>query len=378
MKAIIPLVTAVAILGCFTPIQAAGSEHYTRNVAIVVWNGAEVLDWTGPSEVFKSAAGIGSVGDADAFNVYTVSKTTDPIVSQGFIQVVPQYSIENAPRPDIIVLPGGGGGSVRNDPEFLAWVGHAAKEAEVALSVCTGAFILGDLGLLDGKDATTWYGALDRFEGEFTNTHLRRGCRFVDNGQVITTAGVSAGIDGSLHLVARLLGRYIADQTAQYMEYKWSPEPYLARHYSLLNPSTDDHGRRLEQAGIYRSSGDHEAAIAIYRSMLENNPDDIVAENQLAATYFAAQRWQEAGAAYVESAKTPSLRPRALYNAACAYARAGDRDRAFDCLEGASDAGFHNAAWIQHDDDLKTLRDDPRFEHLLEHMRPATKAAAGN
>ena len=220
--------------GLAAMILTAGTAHAdgaTRNVAIVIWDGAEILDWGGPSEVFESAARFGGVGDERAFNVYTVSKTTDSIHSQRFIEVVPQYSIKDAPKPEIVVLPGGGTDAVLNDPEFLAWVGKTAREAEVALSVCTGAFLLGKNGLLDGKEVTTWYGAIDALEEQFPKATVQRGRRFVDNGQIVTTAGVSAGIDGSLHVVARLLGRHAADRTAEYMEYRWTPEPYLAQTY---------------------------------------------------------------------------------------------------------------------------------------------------
>ena len=143
------ILTVVAVVSMLAvPLRA----DYTRNVAIVVWDGAEILDWGGPSEVFESAARFGQQGKDRAFNVYTVSKTTEPIVSQRFIKVVPQYSIEDAPKPDIVVLPGGGTGSVLNDPAFLKWAGQAAGEAEVALSVCTGAFILAKHGMLGRRE----------------------------------------------------------------------------------------------------------------------------------------------------------------------------------------------------------------------------------
>ncbi len=227
-----------------------GRTPYTRNVAICIWNGAEILDWAGPSEVFAAAGNIATDSDAPAFHVYTVSKTKDPIVSQGFIDVLPDYSIADAPKPDIVVFPGGGGKSVLDDPEFYAWAAGAARDAEVALSVCTGAFILAKAGMLDGKSATTWYGVIDQLEQQYPNTRVIRGTRCVDNGQVVTTAGVSAGIDGALHVVARLLGKPIADLTAQYMEYHWTPDAYLAQTYPLLNPSLDLRGQERQLAAI--------------------------------------------------------------------------------------------------------------------------------
>lgn len=376
MKTVFLLTAATALLIGAATATGEERETYSRNVAIVVWDGAEVLDWAGPSEVFESAGHFAQNGDERAFNVYTVSKTTDPIVSQRFIRVLPQYSITDAPRPDIIVLPGGGVGSVRKDPEFLAWVKRAASEAEVALSVCTGAFILGDAGLLDGQSATTWYGALNGFEEAFPNTRVLRGPRFVDNNHVVTTAGVSAGIDGALHVVARLLGRYVADRTAQYMEYKWAPEPYLSKNYSVLNPSADARGRALQQAEMYRAAGDHQAAIDAYKALIDMHPGDAHVWNELAATYYDAGRWKESAAAYVESATMASLSRNGFYNAACAYALAGEEDRAFECLQKAVDAGFANPGWLETDDDLTTLRDDSRFKRLVERLREGEKNGA--
>jgi len=238
-------------------------KKYTRNVAIVLWNGAEILDWGGPAEVFQAAASFGSTDDSPAFHVYTVSKTREPITSQSFIEVTPNHSIDDAPRPDIVVLPGGGVGSVRKDESFLSWCTSTAKDAEIALSVCTGAFVLGDAGLLDGKEVTTWYGAIDGLAEAFPKATISRGRRFIDNGAVVTTAGVSAGIDGALHVVARLLGKHVADRTAEYMEYRWAPEPYLGKDYPMLNPSLDDKGRRAQLAGICNADENFDEAIQV-------------------------------------------------------------------------------------------------------------------
>jgi transcriptional regulator GlxA family with amidase domain len=226
------------------------STRYTRNVAIVLYEGVELLDFAGPGEVFKAAASFAAYKDQPAFNLYTVAATSKPITSQGFVKITPSYSIEDAPRPDIIVIPGGNSRTLTEDAKFMAWAGKATREADITLTVCTGAFVAGKAGLLDGAIATTWFGATDRLRQAFPKTTVQPGRRFVDNGSVITTAGVSAGIDGALHTVARLLGRAVADQTARYMEYHWTPEPYLSIDYSLLNPSLDDAGRAAQQAEL--------------------------------------------------------------------------------------------------------------------------------
>ena len=367
----LPRCRALALLALLLVPALATAERkgYTRNVAIMIWNGAEVLDWGGPSEVFESASRFGQAGGEPAFNVYTVSKSTDSIKSQRFVEVVPQYSIETAPAPDIIILPGGGTGSVLGDPEFLAWTGEAVRGAEIALSVCTGAFILARNGFLDGKQVTTWYGATDALERQYPAATVQRGRRFVDNGQVITTAGVSAGIDGSLHVVARLLGRAVADRTAEYMEYRWTPEPYLAQAYSLLNPSLDAAGRDLQQAGLDLRANDAPAAIAGFVAYLREHPDSHDTWYQLGTAYYQDGRFTDAGEAFSRAAESEARRSSALYNAACSYARGDDGDRALDSLERAVAAGFSNPDFILADADLASLRDTPRFRTVIDAMR---------
>ena len=198
-------------------------KNKIRNVAIFIHNGVEVLDFTGPGEVFAAAH-----SEEGAFNVYTVSLNTDPIISQGFIKIIPEYSIENAPDPDIVVFAGGNTGSVRENKDLIQWIHKIAPELDIALSVCTGAFILQSAGLLDGLKATTWHGAIDRLREGAPKTEVLENVRWVDNGKVITTAGISAGIDGALHVVEKILGHQTALATARYMEYdKWKSKEGL-------------------------------------------------------------------------------------------------------------------------------------------------------
>ena len=239
MKA--PLCTLSAMLLVLTHVLGAGATEpatkpTTRNVAIVLYEGVELLDFAGPGEVFAAAANFGAVGSVEAFKVYTVATTKAPLTSQGFVRVLPDFDIDDAPRPDIIVVPGGPSSTLSGDDRFMAWARKAFHNAEVSMSVCTGAFVLGKAGLLDGHTATTWYGAIEGLRKALPRTTVEDGRRFVDEGRVVTTAGVSAGIDGALHVVARLLGREVADKTARYMEYRWTPEPYLAEKYAAKGP----------------------------------------------------------------------------------------------------------------------------------------------
>ncbi|WNG60477.1 hypothetical protein F0U59_41570 [Archangium gephyra] len=342
-------------------------KPYTRNVAIVLYEGVEVLDFSGPAEVFQAASGFGSVGQERAFKVYTVGRTKAPLISQHFIKVVPEYSIEDAPKPDIIVLPGGSTQVVLDDPEFMKWISKAASESELALTVCTGAMTLGKAGLLDGLDATTYFRAIDSLRKMAPKARIHHGRRFVDSGRIVTTAGVSAGIDGSLHVIARLLGKRVADETAQYMEYKWTPEPYLLTEYPLFNPSVDDRGRAIQQAGIHAQEKNGKAAEAIYRELLKAQPGDASVWSQLGQLLAAMKEYDGAIDAYAHAVESKELskelRVRALYNTACLYSLKTDNDRALDYLGKAVDAGL-KGNWALSDPDLENVRKDPRFQKL--------------
>lgn len=205
-----------------TPKAKAQPQTESRNVALLIWDRVELLDFAGPGEVFAAA------GYDGEFNVYTVGSTDAPILSQGFVTVTPAYGFADSPKPDIIVVPGGGTSNIRKNPAWMAWLKEVSQDAEVVMSVCTGAFVLLDAGLLDDREATTWHGQIKNFREQATRTIVHENMRFVDNGTVVTTAGVSAGIDGALHIVARLLGDKAARSTARYMEYdKWVPSDGL-------------------------------------------------------------------------------------------------------------------------------------------------------
>lgn len=363
MRRVIAVVLMVLAAG-----TALADEGYTRNVAIVLYNGVEVLDWAGPAEVFAAASHIATSGEKHAFNVYTVSKTRAPIVSQGFVDVTPDYSIADSPKPDIIVFPGGGTGNVTGDPEWMAWVKTSTENAENVLTVCTGAFVVGKLGMLDGLDATTWYAAVPGLASQFPKARVQPGRRFIDNGKVITTAGVSAGIDGSLHLVARTLGRYVADRTAEYMEYAWAPQSYTSSTYPQLNPRLDARGRQLQEAAIAARGGDVARAEAIHRELLASDASDAAAWMSLGNLFHETKRYAEAAAAFGEAAKGKGDRALALYSQACALALAGEKEKAIDAAGRAVEAGFREKSLFERDPDLASIREEARFKQLIAKM----------
>jgi len=347
------------------PCAAAPAKPYTRNVAIVIYQNAEPLDWTGPFEVYNDAAHMGSANGQPAFNVYVVSKTKETVDSQG-MHVVPNYSIADAPRPDIVLFPGGPSGNVYDDPEFFAWAKKACDEAEIAQSVCTGAFVLGKAGLLDGLEVTTHYGSIDRLGELYPKAAVKRGRRFVDNGHVVTTAGISAGIDGSLHVVARLLGRRVADDVARYMEYAWSPEASLADNYSYFNPSTDDLGRMAQSGDIQYAEKRYAEAAATFQKILARDAANRDAWGSLAWCMKQQGRHLESAQAFAKSAAGSTDRHTAWthYNAAGQFALAGKKDDAFAELKLAYAQGYPDRSAIDKDKDLASLKDDPRAKTL--------------
>jgi transcriptional regulator GlxA family with amidase domain len=192
---------------------ASGPQAHTKNLAIVLFPGAELLDFSGPREVF----GINSA----TFNTYTVAMTKTPIRSEGLL-VQPDFDITNAPKPDIVMVPGGDVSALTVGTPLVRWIDAARKDAELTMSVCTGALVLARLGLLDGLHVTTHWVALDQLHTEAPKAIVDGDRRYIDAGRVVTTQGISAGIDGALHVVERYAGPQSARITARAMQYSWT------------------------------------------------------------------------------------------------------------------------------------------------------------
>ena len=194
-----------------------------RSVGILVFNEVEVLDFCGPFEVF-SVARLESMDDDEArlFQVFTVAEYAETVTCRGGLLVQPHYTVQNAPPFDILVVPGGRGTRLeRHNPILLDWIDTQNQQTELTLSVCTGAFLLAEKGILDGKRATTHWASIDFMRATYPKVELVENTRFVDEGRVVTSAGISAGIDMSLHVVAKLHGQETAQWTARRMEYEW-------------------------------------------------------------------------------------------------------------------------------------------------------------
>ncbi len=194
------------------------------NVGILVFDGVEVLDFAGPFEVFsrtRLVPGLDSRRSEDSapFHVFTVGRTRDIVHATGNLLVVPNHSFVDAPKIDLLVVPGGfGTRSLMSDAPTLEWIRTVAASAQKVTSVCSGALLLTRAGLLEGKRATTHWGALDLLES-LGGVNVDRLSRVVDDG-VITSAGVASGIDMSFYVVEQLHGRAVADETAKYIEHR--------------------------------------------------------------------------------------------------------------------------------------------------------------
>src|SRR5204862_3563269 len=205
-------------------------------VAFVISEGAVVIDFCGPWEVFRDVM----LPNGDhPFHLYTVSDKIAPITAGGGMKIVPDYTFANAPVPKVIVIP------AQSEPSsaMLDWIRQSTKNTDVTMSVCTGAFVLAKTGLLDGKSATTFHGAFGNFAMQFPDIQLKRGARFVENGNLASAGGLSSGIDLALRVVERYYGRDVARKTAYNMEYQG--EGWMSTDsnqiYATASVSTPEH-----------------------------------------------------------------------------------------------------------------------------------------
>jgi len=189
-----------------------------RIMGIVIFNDVEVLDFAGPFEVFSVT---NEQNNNELFNVLLISVGEKIINAKNGLKVVSDCSINDINYLDIVLIPGGlGARPLVNNSGFIDWVKLVSKDCELVLSVCTGALILAKAGILRGIKATTHHQAIGELRQLITNTEIIEGDRFVDNGKVITSGGISAGIDMSFHVIERLYGKNIAQKTSEYMEYR--------------------------------------------------------------------------------------------------------------------------------------------------------------
>lgn len=188
------------------------------NTAILLFADVEVLDFAGPFEVFSVT---NELHDYTILNVYTVARIKAPVLARNGLSVNPDFGMAEAPRPAFLIVPGGyGTRKVLNEADVISWIKESAASAEKVMSVCTGSLLLAKAGLLEGLRATTHHQVLELLTKLAPRTQIVRGERFVDNGKIITSGGISTGIDMCLHVIELVYGEDAAQKTAAYMEYR--------------------------------------------------------------------------------------------------------------------------------------------------------------
>lgn len=185
-------------------------------VAILIYDEVYLMDFAGPLEIFNDCY----LDDkSKGFEVFLVAETKNSIKTHTGTSITPDFDFKNCPQPDILVIPGGNLNLINENKLTANFIIETNKHTQITMSVCTGAFILGELGLLNNLEATTWYGAKKKLSEIYPLIKVVDK-RFTDNGKYITTAGVSAGVDGSLHIVKKIYGENIAKKTAKYIEWE--------------------------------------------------------------------------------------------------------------------------------------------------------------
>ena len=199
----------------------------TETAAIFIFPGVEVLDFAGPFEVFSTAARMAARQDPDGtapLRVFTVAADSGPVAARGGLQVHPDWTLSSHPHADLLIIPGGEVSSQLDSPVVLEWIRRTSATAKLTASVCTGAFLLARAGILRRGRVTTHQEDQAQLAEQFPELEVVSGCRWVDQGRYLTSAGIAAGIDMSLHLVERRFGRELAMATARQMEFDWQTD----------------------------------------------------------------------------------------------------------------------------------------------------------
>ncbi len=196
-------------------------------VGIYLYDEVEILDFCGPYEVFTTAARVGKrlfPNDSPMFNVVTLASPIHSVHCRGGLNVEPDFDIRHHPALDMLIVPGGVADKELEKQDVMDWLHEMAHSVSICASVCTGAFMLAKAGLLNGRYATTHWEDIGDLEKMFPQIKIKRNVRWIDEGNLVTSAGISAGIDMSLYLVSRLVNQDLALRTARQMEYDWNCE----------------------------------------------------------------------------------------------------------------------------------------------------------
>jgi transcriptional regulator GlxA family with amidase domain len=204
-------------------------------VLILAYDGVEALDFAGPFEVFTTASRVSQrmrPGTPAPFEVASVAHSLDgqPVQARAGLRLLADRALASNPAADVLIVPGGVVDAPMASPETLRWISECAASAQVVASVCTGVFLLAKSGVATHEAVTTHWEDIADLREQFPSLDVREDVRWVDSGRIVSSAGISAGIDMSLHLVERLAGRALAERTARQMDYAWT-------HNNSSNPS---------------------------------------------------------------------------------------------------------------------------------------------
>ena len=189
------------------------------NIGIYIYDGAEVLDFSGPFEVLSTASRVSSM--PNLFSVFLISETGKTVAARAGYEVNPTYSISDHPSIDVLIVVGGVHTGEMKKPPVLQWIKATSKTAKLVASVCTGAFLLAEAGILSNQKVTTHWEDIPDLKKIYPKLEVLENQRWVDEGTIITSGGISAGIDMSLHLVSKTHGLELAEKTAKQMEFDW-------------------------------------------------------------------------------------------------------------------------------------------------------------
>ncbi len=200
----------------------------TLSVGIFIFEGVEVLDFAGPYEVFTTASRVALRHDANKpapFNVFTVAADKAQVMARAGLTVLPDWTFQDHPEIDVLVVPGGLVDAEQGRLETIQWIREISEGCRITSSICTGSFLLAEAGLLANKAATTHWEDIGDLRSQFPSIEVLENRRWVEQGSLITSAGISAGMHMSLHLVARLASEQLAVATAKQMEFDWCSQP---------------------------------------------------------------------------------------------------------------------------------------------------------
>ena len=190
------------------------------NVGIYIYDQSEVLDFSGPFEVFSTASRL--CDSNETFNTFLVSETGDTVTARAGYKVIPHYGFHNHPQIDVLIVVGGIHNEEMDKVEVIKWISQQAKKSHISASVCTGAFLLAQAKVIQSHKVTTHWDDISELRSMFPMLEVIEGVRWVDEGHLITSSGISAGIDMSLYIVSKLYSDVLAEKTARQMEFVWT------------------------------------------------------------------------------------------------------------------------------------------------------------